>query len=479
MSPAKAQRFAGACSIAALLLGAGCNRADEELEARRAETLATIDLGLAQADAAVRAETLRLIGKLGDPALVDRLIAGLEDPDPGPQAAATEALLRMGRTEAEAAALAHLVAAPEAQRKQTLAIAMTSTREAFREEAVARALGDAAAPLRLAALNQARMQRVKVAEPTLLKLTSDANPALADAAMQLLGERFPEAASRSLISRLRSDDAAAHTQGLRLAVYAPSASIWPLLRSYAAFGTEAEQNDALRALAALGDETVHDRIRSLTLAAAPEEAARTLRAASRLVSEDVAAQRSLFRKNENVELRRAAFDAMTASQAPLSDWAVYLDDPEVTLVQAAIRQMQALDSAATAQAVTKALATTATPERLLRGILLAAETDAVVALVQAAAPRLEQLVASDNAAISELAARLLLKDPSRKALQATLLDSKKPTLTYALLDNTLEQSGGNPEAAARFAHDDLYFLRLAAQLHIWKLGADYRPVATD
>lgn len=479
MGAGKRQRRRADWYLAVLLIGAGCNQADEALAARRAEVLATIDQGLSQQDAAVRAETLRLVGKVGDPALTDRLIVGLEDPDPGPQAAATEALLRMGRTEAESAALAHLVAAPKDQRKQTLAIAMTSTREPFREEAVARALGDAERDLRIAAIAQARMHRVKVSEQALLKLSADADPGVADAAMQLLGERFPEAASRALMARLRSDDAEQHTQGLRLAVYAPSASLWPLLRSYAAFGTELEQNDALRALAALGDETVHDRIRSLTLAAAPDEAARTLRAASRMQSEDVAAQRSLFRRSEHLDLRRAAFDAMTTAQAPVADWAVYLDDPEVTLVQAAIRRMQALDRPATAQAVTRALATTAQPERLLRGILLASETDAVVALVQAAAPRLEQLLASENAAISELAARLLLKDPSRRSLQAKLVESKQPALAYALLDNTLEQSSGHAAAAARFAQDDLYFLRLAAQLHIWKLGADYAPGGAD
>lgn len=461
------------------VLAAGCGGSDKALAARRAHVLATIDLGLKQEDPAVRAETLRLIGKVGDAALADRLVAGLEDPDPGPQAAATEALLRMGRTEAEAAALAHLVAAPDEQRKQTLVIAMTSTREPFREEAMARALGDTAAPLRLAALNLARLHRIKVAEATLVKLSDDGDDSVSDAAMQLLGERFPAAATGALIERLRSPDDARHTKGLRLAVYAPSASIWPLLRSYALFGTEAEQNDALRALAALGDETVHERIRSLTLAAAPDEAARTLRAASHLVAEDVAGQRALFRKNESPELRRAAFDAMTAAGAPLSDWAVYLDDPDVTLVQEAIRRMQALDSTATAQALTRTLATTAQPERLLRGILLAAETDGIVALVQAATPRLEQLMASENPAISELAARLLLKDPSRRTLQHTLLERKEPRLSYALLDSMLEESAGNAEAAARFADDDLYFLRLAAQLHIWKLGADYQPPQAD
>ena len=157
----------------------------------------------------------------------------------------------------------------------------------------------------------------------------------------------------------------------------------------------------------------------------------------------------------------------------------YLDDPDVTLVQEAIRRMQALDSTATAQALTRTLATTAQPERLLRGILLAAETDGIVALVQAAAPRLEQLMASENPAISELAARLLLKDPSRRTLQHTLLERKEPRLSYALLDSMLEESAGNAEAAARFADDDLYFLRLAAQLHIWKLGADYQPPKAD
>lgn len=476
-----AARSAGSrrAAVCLALLLAGCGGADKELAARREHVLATIDLGLQQEDPAVRAETLRLVGKMGDAALADRLVAGLEDPDPGPQAAATEALLRMGRTEAEAAALAHLVAAPDEQRKQTLVIAMTSTREPFREEAMARALGDAAAPLRLAALNLARLHRIKVAEPTLLKLSDDSDDAVADAAMQLLGERFPVAATGALIERLRSPDAARHTRGLRLAVYAPSASIWPLLRSYARFGTEAEQNDALRALAAMGDETVHERIRSLTLAAAPEEAARTLRAASHLTSEDVAAQRALFRKNERPELRRAAFDAMTAAGAPLSDWAVYLEDPDLTLVQEAIRRMQALDSTATAQDLTRTLSTTAQPERLLRGILLAAETDGIVALVQAAAPRLEQLTTSDNEAISELATRLLLKDPARKSLQAALLERKAPRLSYALLDETLEAGAGNAEAAARFADDDLYFLRLAAQLHIWKLGADYHPPEAD
>jgi hypothetical protein len=479
MVAAKRQRFAAGLGLAALLMTGGCNGAEKEFAARREQVLATIDLGLASDDPAVRAETIRLVGKLGDPALVDRLIAGLEDPDPGPQAAATEALLRMGRTEAEAAAIAHLVSAPEALRKQTLVIAMTSTREPFREEAVARALGDIATELRLAALSQARLHRVKVEERTLLKLTSDADPMLADAAMQLLGERFPDAASRALIALLRSDDATRHTQGLRLAVYAPSGSIWPLLRSYALFGTEAEQSDALRALAAMGDEAVAERIRKLTLAVGPAEAARTLRAAAGLSSPEVAEQRPLFRKNESLEVRRASFDAMIAARAPLSDWIVFLDDPEVTLVQAAIRQMQRLDSAVATRALVDALAVSAHPERLLRSILVAAEPDTVMVLVQAMGPRLEALVDSENTEISEVAARLLLQDPSRKSLQAKLLASNKPTLTYALLDSTLEQGAGNQAVAARFAQDDLYFVRLGAQLHIWKLGAAYQPAAVN
>jgi hypothetical protein len=313
----------------------------------------------------------------------------------------------------------------------------------------------------------------------LLKLTSDADPMLADAAMQLLGERFPDAASRALIALLRSDDATRHTQGLRLAVYAPSGSIWPLLRSYALFGTEAEQSDALRALAAMGDEAVAERIRKLTLAVGPAEAARTLRAAAGLSSPEVAEQRPLFRKNESLEVRRASFDAMIAAGAPLSDWIVFLDDPEVTLVQAAIRQMQRLDSAVSTRALVDALAVSAHPERLLRSILVAAEPDTVMVLVQAMGPRLEALVDSENAEISEVAARLLLQDPSRKSLQAKLLASNKPTLTYALLDSTLEQGAGNQAVAARFAQDDLYFVRLGAQLHIWKLGAAYQPAAVN
>jgi len=476
---AKRKRFAGGLGLSLLLLAGGCSHADAELAARRDEVLATIDLGLASDEPAVRAETLRLVGKVGDPALVDRLIAGLEDPDPGPQAAATEALLRMGRTEAEASALAHLVAAPEALRKQTLVIAMTSTREPFREEAVARALGDITTDLRVAAISQARLHRVKVEERTLLKLIADPDPTLADAAMQLLGERFPDAASLALIALLRSEEATRHTQGLRLAVYAPSGSIWPLLRSYAAFGTEAEQSDALRALAAMGDETVAERIRKLTLAVGPAEAARTIRAASGLTSEEVAAQRPLFRKNESLEVRRASFDAMISAGAPLSDWIVFLEDPEITLVQAAIRQMQTLDSAVSARSLVDALAVTAHHARLLRSILLAAETDTVMVLLEAMGPRLEGFLDSDNAEVSEFAARLLLQDPSRKAVQAKLLTSGKPVLTYALLDSTLEQGTGNQAAAARFAHDDLYFLRLAAQLHMWKLGAAYQPTAAN
>ena len=479
MVAAKRQRLAAGLGLAALLLTGGCNKADKELAARRTEVLATIDLGLASEEPAVRAETLRLVGKLGDPALVDRLLVGLEDPDPGPQAAATEALLRMGRTEAEASALAHLVAAPEALRRQTLVIAMTSTREPFREEAVGRALGDISTELRLAALSQARLHRVKVEERILLKLISDPDPTLADAAMQLLGERFPEAASRALVALLRSEESARHTQGLRLAVYAPSGSIWPLLRSYALFGTEAEQGDALRALAAMGDETVAERIRKLTLAVGPADAARTIRAAAGLRSEEVAAQRPLFRKNESLEVRRASFDAMIAARAPLSDWIVFLDDPEVTLVQAAIRQMQTLDSAVSTRSLVDALAVTAHPERLLRSILVAAEPDTVMVLVQAMEPRLAAFIDSENAEISELAARLLLQDPRRRSVQEKLLDSNKPTLTYALLDSTLEQGNGSQEAAARFAQDDLYFVRLGAQLHIWKLGAAYQPTAVN
>jgi hypothetical protein len=229
----------------------------------------------------------------------------------------------------------------------------------------------------------------------------------------------------------------------------------------------------------MGDETVAERIRKLTLAVGPADAARTLRAAAGLRSEEVAAQRPLFRKNESLEVRRASFDAMISAGAPLSDWIVFLDDPEVTLVQAAIRQMQTLDSSVSARSLVDALAVTAHPERLLRSILVAAEPDTVMVLVQAMEPRLAAFIDSENAEIAELAARLLLQDPRRRSVQERLLASNKPTLTYALLDSTLEQGNGSQEAAARFAQDDLYFVRLGAQLHIWKLGAAYQPTAVN
>lgn len=170
---------------------------------------------------------------------------------------------------------------------------------------------------------------------------------------------------------------------------------------------------------------------------------------------------------------------MIAAGAPLSDWVVFLEDPEVTMVQAAIRQMQALDSTISARSLVDALAVTAHHGRLLHSILVAAETDTVMVLLQAMGPRLEAFLDSENAEVSEFAARLLLQDPSRKAVQARLLTSGKPVLTYALLDSTLEQGTGNQAAAARFAHDDLYFIRLAAQLHTWKLGAAYQPAAVN
>jgi hypothetical protein len=66
----------------------------------------------------------------------------------------------------------------------------------------------------------------------------------------------------------------------------------------------------------MGDETVAERIRKLTLAVGPAEAARTIRAASGLTSEEVAAQRPLFRKNESLEVRRASFDAPAAEGRP-------------------------------------------------------------------------------------------------------------------------------------------------------------------
>jgi hypothetical protein len=54
---AKRQRLAAGLGLAALLLTGGCNKADKELAARRTEVLATIDLGLASEEPAVRAET--------------------------------------------------------------------------------------------------------------------------------------------------------------------------------------------------------------------------------------------------------------------------------------------------------------------------------------------------------------------------------------------------------------------------------------
>jgi hypothetical protein len=141
--------------------------------------------------------------------------------------------------------------------------------------------------------------------------------------------------------------------------------------------------------------------------------------------------------------------------------------------------MQTLDSSVSARSLVDALAVTAHPERLLRSILVAAEPDTVMVLVQAMEPRLAAFIDSENAEIAELAARLLLQDPRRRSVQERLLASNKPTLTYALLDSTLEQGNGSQEAAARFAQDDLYFVRLGAQLHIWKLGAAYQPTAVN
>jgi HEAT repeat protein len=458
------------------LLLARCGESPEERVARQESMVSSIiDEGMRAPVPLVRAETVRLLAQTRDERFRDRFAAALQDTSPMVQTAATEALLRMGAPDAEAVALSKFSGGTPDQRLRILGIAVASGRPPFRLEAVRRALRDPDARVRLAALTDAAGAQIPLSATDLVRLVDDADPGVVDLAVARLAATDLGAATELVLKRLRSDDDAVRSSGLSLAMRVASPDLWPLLRSYARGAEGPERQAAAIALAFMGDASVEDEVRGVVQTAPAPVAARALVAVVRIGSERARQQPGLYRKDPREELRRAALEALVHIEAPLDEFVPFFEDSDPRIGEEAIRHLQQRDPRFAADALTRALNAAARPEQVLLALFHAGQRMDTVPLLAASAERLEQFSDSRNVTISNLSTRLLLSVSSPAKHLERIEAHASDSAIYALIEATLRADAPESALYGRHLDSDVYVIRLASALGIWRLGARYAP----
>lgn len=461
---------------AILALGACGSNTDEQVVDARGLTEPIIESALTDSNEWVRAEAVRLVGQVPERVAEAEYARFLNDPSVLVRSAALEALLKAGSPAARDSAMRGLVAGTPQQRIQLLDLVADSTNDALKRDALLQAIRDSSPEVRRAAIERLERARVALTSEYTERLLGDSDPSVVEAMVGHLARTSPEAATTAVLTRLRNADAAVRADGMMLASSLSVPALWPQMRSLARRGTPEQRTRAILALGRLGDPTVESDLRNMVLNGSADEAARALDALSHVDTTEARQQPARHRRDNRIEVRRAAFDAMVRLDYPFSEFEVFLGDSDSTVVRNATSHMQTLDAARTAQLVASSLAEVADPTPMMLAMYETSLQTDIGALVRASRPQLQQVSQSTNQGAAWLATRLLLLGVPTTELDAALPSAPGPATRYAMLEAALNAPRAEDSAVYREALEhELFLVRLAAALCIWRLNDRYVP----
>lgn len=465
-------------ALSALLWACSSDDAVEAFDARAwAEPI--IEQGLTDTDPWVRAETVRLVGLLDERRWIARLQETLTDPSPLVQNAAVEALLRVGDSQAENATLNLLVSGSSEQRAQLVYLVAGVAEGDFRRQAIERSLRDTDSLVRAAAVRAIAEHGVRVSAETLVHLVDDADIRVADEAFTYLASLQPDRARDAAMERLRSDDPETRQRGIALARHVASADLWPAMRSYAVAGSESDQRMAVLFLGRLGDPLAEEPLRQLVLSAESQTAAFALDALSHIDTLRAQEQARRHRNDARVPVRSAAFDIMLRQGASNEILEGFLSDTDPELAYRALLGMQRRDAAYTAGAVGRSLRSAEEPASPLRALVRASIRGDIRPMLREARGAIEPMMSHEDPDVAWMATRLLLEvEPTSTQTDRLLSDGRAEPL-YALLERTLTEDGNPSDLYAQTMDADLFLIRLATAVGMWRLGADYIAPVTE
>lgn len=464
--------------IAATALVAGCGRNDEP-EVVDARTLAeqTVEAALADPSEWVRAESVRLLALSGDPSVEPRLAQLLADQSGLVRGAALEALLATSNRSAAEAALRALLQGTAEQKLRLLDLVLRHGSADLQREAALQALRDTDAAVRSGTLARIATSRsVALTREQIDRLLGDSSAAVVDETVRFLVATAPDLATTTVLTRLRSSQAATRASGMRLAAALGVPAVWPQMRSMARAGDREQRTMALMALGHLGDPIAEADLRSIVLNGTGSEAGLALEALARIPTDTARQQPLRMMRDARVEVRRAAFRAMAHLEQPLEAFEGFLSDADPAIVGMAVAHVQARDPERAARLLTRALSEAVDPEPLMRALFAASRTADVSALVRAARPQLLQVARSANEGASYLAIRLLLDAEQPSDLMPDVVaDQLSPAALYGLLESSIGRDPGLSDLYTRQLEHELFMVRVAASVGIFTLGPNYAP----
>ncbi len=461
-----------AAIVCASLLACGGDEPSQALDAR-AWASPVIEQGLTDRDPWIRAETVRLVGLLQDRRWAARLRDTLTDPSPLVQNAAVEALLKLGDDQAENATLNLLVSGTTEQRAQLVDLVAGAAEGDFRRQAIERSLRDTAPAVRAAAVRAIAAHNVRVSLDTLDHLVDDADVRVADEAFTWLATQQPDRARDAAMQRLRSDEPATRQRGIALARHLASADLWPAMRSYAVSGSESDQRMAVLFLGRLGDPLAEEPLRQLVLSADSQTAAFALDSLSYIDTPRAQEQARRHRNDARMPVRAAAFDVMLRQGAPNELLEGFLGDTDPELAYRALIGLQRRDATFTAGAIARSLRDAEEPASPLRALVRSSMRADIRPMLRQARETLLPLTTHEDPDVTWMATRLVLQVDTPAGHTERILRDGRAEPVYALLERSLTDGENHSSLYTETMDDDLFLVRLATAVGMWKLDANY------
>lgn len=468
----------GTALLAGLILGA-CG-GDEVVLTPTEQARQTVVEGLRSDHEWLRAETIRLIAELGTTDFRSDVEAALSDPSPVVQTAAIEALLRLGDRSVESQALARLVSGTPEQRLRLLELIVDTGRAEFRAEVLLRALRDTSGAVQRAALAHAVATETPVAFDELNRLINGTDEEVASEAFRTLVHFERVTALDLVLDLLRSNTQTERDRGLRFARHLNSANLWPLMRSLAAQSEDPDsRRRALLVLGHLGDRIAEEPLRDMVLSARDEVAAEALTALSHIDTAAARNQPLTHRSDARAPVRDAALSALIRQRRPADDFETYLDDRDPEIAERALIYMQDVDPERAAAIYSQTLRDTEEPYVVLYALYRVSLRHDIRRFLDACSNQLRAYLNQPDAALSGLAARLLLTATSPAEMEDAIVRAGTSDALYALVEASYGANGDFSSLYTDALNHDLYAVRVAAALGIVSLGDAYRPPATE
>lgn len=458
----------------------GCTSGDEVTENPIASAGDSVREALNSEHEWLRAETVRLIGRVEVDGFDEQLEAALDDGSPVVQTAAIEALLRMGARSVENPALTRMVSGTEDQRLQLLELIVETGRPQFRNDIILRALRDLSPRVQRRALELAIQTRIELGFDELRRLIDDDDPGVAAEAFITFAHFDRSGALDLALAGLRSGDDEERSRALEFGRHLASSSLWPTMRAYAAQEDDGvARHLALIVLGHLGDPSAEQPLRDILLAAEPDVAASALEALSHIPTRRAQDQPMRHRRDPRAPVRAAALQQLVRQERPPDDFEIFLDDSDPVIAEQALLHIQDHSPERAAQLFSRALAETAEPAAALTALYRVSLKNDIRRFLDATSEQLLRFLVQDDPEISGLAARLLIVGTSPVEMRNRLRRTGRPDALYALIEATYDGDDNFSDLYAESLGHDIHAIRIAASLGILKLGSAYTPPAPE